>query len=173
MPRPRKYTNQTFTKRVDHEGGAHREHRKPAEPSFCTRCRAVYADGRWVAKTHARESVKKHSHWRPASETICPACIQIENGIVGGYLNISGEFQKAHAAEIKNLLTNESKKALEDNPLSRIVGTHEIPTGLRVETTTEHLAQRLGRALRKAFSGDVKYRFSHENKVARVNWHRD
>ena len=44
---------------------------------------------------------------------------------------------------------------------------------LTVTTTTEHLAQRLGRALEKAFSGDVLYDFSHENKLARVKWRRE
>jgi NMD protein affecting ribosome stability and mRNA decay len=172
MPATRKYTNQTFTKRVDHEGGARRESRKPSAASICNTCRAVYADGRWVARANVIAG-QKHPHWRPANETTCPACVQIKNGIVGGYLNISGNFRKAHAEEITNLLTNEANKALEDNPLSRIMTTREVGDDLLVETTTEHLAQRLGRALSRAFSGEVNYRFSHENKVARVSWHRD
>jgi hypothetical protein len=44
---------------------------------------------------------------------------------------------------------------------------------LTVSTTTEHLAQRLGQALEKAFDGSVHYDFSHENKLARVTWRRD
>jgi hypothetical protein len=42
-----------------------------------------------------------------------------------------------------------------------------------VTTTTPHLAQRLGHALEKAFSGRVHYDFSHENPLARVWWRRD
>ena len=49
----------------------------------------------------------------------------------------------------------------------------ETADELLVETTTEHMAQRLGHALSRAFAGKVTYDFSHENKVARVNWHRD
>ena len=44
---------------------------------------------------------------------------------------------------------------------------------LVLATTTEHLAKRLGQALEKAYSGKVHYDFSHENKLARVRWHRD
>lgn len=44
---------------------------------------------------------------------------------------------------------------------------------LMLSTTTEHLAQRLGHALEKAFDGKVDYDFSHENKLARVTWRRD
>jgi hypothetical protein len=42
-----------------------------------------------------------------------------------------------------------------------------------VTTTTEHLAQRLGHALEKSFGGNTHYEFSHENKLARVNWMRE
>lgn len=172
MRSAKRYTNQTFTKRVDHEGGEHREHGKPSEPAFCKTCGSVYADGRWTSKQNAT-TTKKHTHWRPGHETVCPACIQIENGLVGGYLTITGDFQKAHREEIERLIDNEASMALIDNPLSRIMRTRQAQDGLLIETTTEHLAQRLGHSLKSAYAGDVDYRFSHENKVARVNWHRD
>ena len=44
---------------------------------------------------------------------------------------------------------------------------------LTLATTTELLAQRLGRALEQAFGGSVSYDFSRENKLARVTWHHD
>jgi hypothetical protein len=52
------------------------------------------------------------------------------------------------------------------------MGWEETENQLVVKTTTEHLAQRLGHALEKAFDGDVCYDFSHENKFARVYWER-
>ena len=168
----KKYTTQTFTKKPDHEGGAHREPRKQSEPAFCSVCGSVYADSRWTTRESAK-SGKKHPHWRPGHETMCPACTQIQNGIVGGYLTISGGFPKSHRAEIERLMSNEAERALEDNPLSRIMRTVEKGDELVVETTTEHLAQRLGHSLRRAYAGEVTYRFSHENKIARVSWNRD
>lgn len=44
---------------------------------------------------------------------------------------------------------------------------------LTITTTTEHLAKHLGHALKRAYAGDVRYDFSHENKPARVYWHRE
>lgn len=166
------YTTQTYTKRVDHEGGLRRPPRKLAEPTSCQKCGAVYSDGRWVLRAMAHED-PKHKHWRPAEATICPACKQIESGAVGGFVTISGKFLKEHRDEIHSLINNEVGRTLEDNPLSRIMSLSEKSGRLIIETTTEHLAQRLGRALEKAYSGEVTYDFSHENKVARVNWHRD
>jgi NMD protein affecting ribosome stability and mRNA decay len=168
----KRYTNQTFTKRVDHEGGLHRPARKLAEPAACEKCGALYADGRWVDRDKAHESAQ-HENWRPSNRTTCPACKQIENHSVGGYVSISGEFLLGHRAEIENLVDNEAERAREDNPLSRIMTRQDDSGRVIIETTTEHLAQRLGRALKKAFDGEVSYDFSHENKVARVTWHRD
>jgi hypothetical protein len=42
-----------------------------------------------------------------------------------------------------------------------------------VTTTTEHLVERLGRAVRRAFGGTIDYGFSHGNKFARATWRRD
>ncbi|MBK7599097.1 MAG: hypothetical protein IPJ07_11510 [Acidobacteria bacterium] len=74
----------------------------------------------------------------------------------------------------KSYFHNEAERASEDNPLARIMGLDKEKDGaVTVRTTTEHLAQRLGHALEKAFSGDVRYDFSHENKLAHVWWKRD
>lgn len=172
MKSTKRYTNQTFTKRVDHEGGAHRPFAATAEPAVCKACGAIYADRRWASAKCVNES-PGHDHWRPAAVTICPACKQIESGVAGGYVTISGKFATAHHDEIDNLVANEVDRAAEDNPLSRIMKRTENDGRLQIVTTTEHLAQRIGHALAKAYDGDVTYDFSHENKVARVAWHRD
>ena len=88
-------------------------------------------------------------------------------------MTIGGTFIDRHREEIENLLTNEAERAGSDNPLSKIMTRRQTPAGLIVETTTEHLAQRIGHALKKAFHGEVSYQFSHENKVVRVSWVRD
>lgn len=172
MNKTRRYTNQTFTKRVDHEAGGQTIH-NPKKPAVCKKCGAVYANHRWAAK----EFVPLHElfeHWKPDTAVICPACRQIEQGAVGGYISLAGNFFEHHRGEIENLLKNEENRAIEDNPLSRIMRWHDEPDGrLTIETTTEHLAQRFGHVLEKAFDGKVKYDFSHENKVARVVWQRD
>lgn len=76
--------------------------------------------------------------------------------------------------DIERLLRNEAERAAEDNPLARIMlWKKNGDRKLTLSTTTEHLAQRLGHALEKAYDGEVEYDFSHENKLARVTWKRD
>jgi hypothetical protein len=94
-------------------------------------------------------------------------------GVAGGLVYVKGEFSIKHRAEIKRLLKNEAERDARDNPLARIMSWEDTDSQLVIKTTTEHLAQRLGHALEKAFDGNVRYDFSHENKFARVYWERN
>jgi hypothetical protein len=111
---------------------------------------------------------------RPAQITVCPACKQKRESIPAGFVHLDGTFLADHLVEIKRLLKNEADRAALDNPLGRIMQYDEGQSGrITITTTTEHLAERLGQALEKAFGGKVRYDFSHENKLARVYWRRD
>lgn len=173
MRSKKRYTNVTFTKRVDHEAGRHRPARAMREPEVCEGCGAVYANRRWAAPATAQGD-NAHKYWHPSHITVCPVCEQKRSGEPRGFVYLDGAFFVAHHEEIEQLLNNEAERAAEDNPLARIL---ESRSGdghkLTVTTTTEHLAQRLGHALEKAFGGKSRYDFSHENKLARVNWLRE
>jgi hypothetical protein len=170
----KEYTNEAWTKRVDHDAGRHRTRRAPAEPAVCKVCGDVYADRRWSAPDAERQS-GKHPHFRPPQTIICPACQRKADGVPSGYVHLEGAFLAAHRDEIERLLLNEAERAAQDNPTARIMDWKKDKKGeqLTLTTTTEHLAQRLGHALEKACSGKVRYDFSHENKLAHVYWHRD
>ena len=168
----KRYTNTTFTKRVDREAGRHRGKRAPSEPAVCAFCGALYFKRRWIRANS--EHGAEENHFRPARVTTCPACIQIQGGTPSGYVYVKGSFFIAHRAEVESLLRNEAERAAQDNPLGRIMLWKQNGDGkLTLSTTTEHLAQRLGHALEKASDGKVDYDFSHENKLARVTWWRD
>jgi hypothetical protein len=168
----KKYTNVTFTRRVDHDAGRHRTPRASKEARQCELCGAVYIKRRWVPVEVAVGN--KHQRYHPVEMTLCPACKQQKEGIPSGFVYLEGAFLADHRDEISRLLMNEADRAALDNPLAKIMGWEEGDGGrLTITTTTEHLAERLGQALEKAFDGKVRYDFSHENKLARVYWHRD
>jgi hypothetical protein len=161
------FSNTTFTKRVDRESGRHHAPRSMPEPGVCQQCGSIYKNRRWTAGNHVRITEGK------SRVVICPACKQENTGNVRGFVFLDGSFFVGHQNEIEKLLRNETERAAEDNVLSRIL---EWRRGdghkLTLTTTTEHLAQRLGHALEKTFGGEVRYDFSHENKLARVSWKR-
>lgn len=166
----KRYTNATFTKRVDHEAGRHRGSRGMTEPVICRECGALYVKRRWQSASGPINA--KH---KPVGARLvdCPACLQMRNGTPHGFVYLDGSFYVTHREEIEQLLRNEAARAEADNPLARIMEfTRGEDHKLTVSTTTEHLAQRLGYALEKAFAGHTQYDFSHENKLARVKWQR-
>jgi hypothetical protein len=171
MRTSKKYTNATFTHRVDHEGGAHRGPKALRGPLVCERCGAMYIKRRWTLTPPERTAgLEAIAAPRPA---ICPACRMIAEARFGGEVRISGAFAASHREEIERLIKGEAARAAADNPLARIVHIDRTGGRLIVRTTTEHLAKRLGQALHKALHGTVHYGFSHENKFAHVTWTRD
>jgi hypothetical protein len=168
----KRYTNVTFTKRVDHEAGRHRPPRAPHEPRVCERCGATYRYRRWRGgKALPRTGTAiEHTHGR----MLCPACIRIVSGAPCGYLVVKGRFLERHHDELLTVLHTEARRAATDNPLARVMTWQEDHgSTIALTTTTPHLVQRLGHALQKAYGGRVKYDFSHENTVARVTWERN
>lgn len=168
----KRYSNVTFTKRVDHEAGRHRPARAPAEPKACERCGAKYARRRW---TNGAAVLKQHEGPEPTrGRVLCPACLRIVSGAPCGYLRAGGRFLAHHHDDLAAALRAEAARAAADNPLARIISRHEIRgAAIELTTTTPHLAQRLGHALQKAYGGHVEYDFSHENTIARVTWMRE
>lgn len=165
MRSARPYTNTTFTHHDQHQ------ERTPAQPAVCPGCGAVYVKRRWSHSPGARARVSAAG--APLAVRVCRTCRQRTMGVPHGYLHIDGEFFPAHRAEMEHLLHNEVERAGADNPLHQVLGWEDLGSGtLLVTTSTEHLAQRLGHALQKAYDGDVHYGFSHENKLAHVWWHR-
>jgi hypothetical protein len=95
--------------------------------------------------------------------------MKIKDRYPSGELHIFG-VEPAERGEIVRILRNEEERARTKNPLERIMRLHMENGGWKIETTTEKLAQRLGRSLRKARGGKVAYKWGHNNKFVRVVW---
>ena len=83
-----------------------------------------------------------------------------------------GEFMRDHLEEIINLVRNNEKRAIYNNPLDRIISITSKDDGMEILTTTDKYAQRIGRVLKKSNKGTVEYKWSAGVKVARVTWSR-
>ena len=143
---------------------------KPDEVAICRECRSVFAGGRWQLESDAGRDIKEA---RKITEVLCPACQKIRDRIPGGVLTISGRFAVDHREEIVNLINHENSLAMKINPLERIMGIERSGNGMVVYTTNEKLAQKAGRALKKAYDGHVEYKWPEDRKLVRVNWRRD
>ena len=160
--------NTNYKKRVDVERDMYLPRRSPKGLLCCRGCGSVYYRRRWTLTPGLEVGNRAESGERIRS-VLCPACRKIHDHFPGGELRLIG-IALGEKEEILRLLRNEEKRAREKNPLERIMRVTMENGGLKAETTTEKLAQRLGRSLRKARGGKVSYKWSHNNKYARVVW---
>ena len=140
--------------------------------SVCGGCRAVYMNRRWYAEGDVYKAAINNN--REKVQVICPACLKIRDNFPGGIVTLKGDYVLPHKADLMNLVRNEEERARGLNPLERVIAIKENGFGsIVISTTNEKLAQRLGRAIKKAFHGEVAYHWSHDNKLVRVEWVRE
>jgi len=140
------------------------------EASICTSCHALYQNKRWffdeklAARLGGTEKVR---------QVLCPTCRKIKDSYPEGILTLSGDFFRERQPEIITLIKNEAARVSSRNVLDRVIKmTEEGKDRLVVETTTEKLAQRLGRAVYRAYKGKLDFRWAEMNRFVRVNWSR-
>ena len=165
-PAAKKYNTQ-YKKKVDVERDMYLPRSAPRETMQCSGCGAFYHRRHWTLVPPGNFSAQP-----PRRRTLCPACAKIRDHYPGGEVRLAG-IDSLERGEIARILRNEEERARAKNPLERIMRLEASRDGWRVETTTEKLAQRLGRAVHKARGGSVEYKWSHNNKFVRVIWQKD
>lgn len=178
MRKMKRYTVQSLKKK-EHVGDPYASHYPKTGFAICPECQSVYFHKRWtlpqptegtIIPQSPRASRKAGKPLMMPEFFLCPACQKIRDGYPEGYVSIQWPNWLTHKAEIMGLIHNEEKRASHVNPLERIMAIHTRSGGVDIETTTEQMAQRIGRDLVRAFHGKVQYKWSHKDKLARVQW---
>jgi len=155
---------------IENYGDPYITHVRPEEIRVCSECEAIYTGQRWYLKSQIESQKLKG---QKIHYTICPACRKTRDRSPGGIVQLSGAFLKEHKDDVLNLIRNEGDRAMAVNPLERIIDIEGSNTHYGVMTTNEKLAQRIGRSLHRAYDGEVTYKWSEDNKLVRVIWHRE
>jgi hypothetical protein len=90
-------------------------------------------------------------------------------------LDVEGGFAALHRDDLIGLLRNIEERERTNHPLKRIMSIEPKEDGFVVETTDGKLAHALGRALRKAYDGQLEQPQTTADKenLVRVRWVRD
>ncbi len=134
--------------------------RKWPEPTVCITCGAIFQNGRWSWRLSAGE----------ANKVSCPACKRVADGYPAGFLDIKGDFFGKHKNEILNLIQNEETMEKSQRPMERIIKIAKRDGGIKVTTTGIHLAQRIGKALSRAYQGDLTFQYGDSENIVRICW---
>ena len=138
------------------------ERGKPSGPAVCAGCGAVYQDGRWqwLAAPPGAQAVQ------------CAACRRTAEQMPAGYVELDGEFARAHRAELLELVRHLEAREKAEHPLQRIMAIDERDGGLTISTTDIHLARGIGEALQHAYKGQLDYHYPPDEYLLRVRWQR-
>jgi len=141
------------------------------EPTVCPTCGAIYHKKHWSIDENMLHEAKKKG--RTYSQK-CPACRKIEDGFAMGVIDLTGDFVREHMSDLINTIRSEERRAMEKNPLERIIKLGKLRSGgIHVETTTDSLALRIGRLLNRAYKGETKFDFHYGDKSIDIKWHRE
>jgi hypothetical protein len=136
--------------------------RKLPEPTRCPDCGAVYRRGRW-GWGRAPEG---------AHQARCPACRRIRDRFPAGYVTLSGPFFEEHRDEVLHRVRRCEGAERADHPIERIMAIERERGRTVVTTTDSHLARRIGLALRRAYKGELAFRYNKEDNLLRISWSR-
>ncbi len=147
---------------VEKRHDTYRNDEKWPDPTVCSRCHAVYSNGRWT--------------WNLVPESAnyieCSACKRIAENNPAGFIEIVGDFFNEHRNEILNLVRNIEKTESTEHPMERIMSIADRKESKIITTTGIHIARRIGDALFRAYEGSLDYKYEDSETRLRVIWER-
>ena len=141
----------------------YRRREKWPEPTQCSSCKAVFVGGRWTWS----------SSDQAVNNAVCPACQRIADRYPAGVVEIRGEFSKEHRTEILNLIHNLENAEKAEHPLERIMAISDEVDATVITTTGIHLARHIGKALARAYEGDLTMQYGDGEQSVHLSWERD
>lgn len=163
--------NPASRKNVTRETDPYTPMKAAPHAGVCPKCHAIRHGHRWVLDPETALAMLRRKEGVDISR--CPACRKIADGFPFGMVTLDGAFLAFHRDEILAIVRNEERRAMRVNPMARIMSLAGDGGHLEIETTDEKLAQRIGREVRKACSGDLEYTWSDDVKLLRVHWVRE
>ena len=137
-----------------------------SEPAACERCGAILSRRTWRRDRKVSAALLDRVTW-----TACPACRQASGTEYCGRVLIRGTFSVDQEEAIRQRIANVDAQAQRTQPERRVVSAERDGAVLEVLTTSQKLAHRVVRELKKSFRGRTSYRWSDDGSLFAV-WER-
>jgi NMD protein affecting ribosome stability and mRNA decay len=138
------------------------------DPTVCERCGAVFTRKTWRQGRKVDDDLLARAAW-----AVCPACKQTRGGEYFGRVVVRGAYAVANQAAIRRRIANVASRARFTQPERRVVSTEGDASILEVLTTSQKLAHRITRELKKTFGGRASYNWSDSDGALFATWQRD
>lgn len=136
----------------------------------CSDCGVVYFDKSW----HRSLLEEKQEHLKENRQfkfTLCPACKMKKDKIFEGEVVIKLKAQGLKVkADILNAVKNSDRQGQDWDPLDRVLWTEDKGDEVRIYTSENQLAVKIGKKLKSSFPGS-KLEIKHSGEdIIRVYW---
>lgn len=123
----------------------------------CEKCQAFY----WYKSWHRNlQDYPKLNENKNVKFTICPACQMIKNKQYEGEIlmyNVPSEM----LAGIRKLIDGYGQRALENDPMDRVISVRETGKTIEIRTTENQMAKRLAKKIGEVYRGKFTLSISH------------
>lgn len=157
------------TERLYEDRHTKQKKRTQAGKTICKRCGAIGMQKHWFVSSELAGEVKKNPLTR---YVVCPGCQRVEDQHFEGEVVLKSPMLLEHDEMFWGTLYHAAAKGYLHNPLSQVASIHVEEDTIRIVTTTCTLAERLGKAIHKAFKGKLKITPSKDEKFVFVKWQR-
>ena len=140
--------------------------RRAAEPAACESCGAVFSRRVWRQGRMVSHAFLDRVRW-----VRCPSCRQAGLATGLGRIVIRGSYAETNEALIRRRIANVAARAAYTQPQRRLTSVERRGDVLEVLTTSQKLAHRIVRELKKAFGGRVSYAWSNDGTLF-ATWQR-
>lgn len=141
--------------------------RQPGGTLICPRCRAISTHKRWFLNEPLYERLREESTMRLV---LCPGCQRIERREYEGEVHLRGPLLKEIQPQVMGLIAHLENQARQANPISRVASVEDCGREILIYTTTNSLAERIGRALHRAFKGQLRFQRLPGEHYSRICW---
>lgn len=132
----------------------------------CKTCGARFMKKHWV---HSADTKKTSGKDAKIAFTECPACRMKHDHTFEGEI-LMRSFEKTQKKEILRLIKNIGERAYLRDPMDRILETEDLGERMRITTSENQLALRMGKKIKSVFKGDLVIHWSKEDEVVRITW---
>lgn len=143
---------------------------KKGRVRICHECQAVSTAKRWYYNDAVRDKCQQSPG--ETDYTLCPGCTGIHGRLIGGFIDLKGEWDEGQKRDLLHLIEHVSRYSQRRNPANRIIALVERPGALYLETTTNWLAEHIGKEVHKAFPGELTLQWPKGDAVVRVYYER-
>jgi hypothetical protein len=133
--------------------------------SYCPTCGAVNFHKHWYIASDQERALRLDKN---ASQVLCPGCSRVEQQLYEGEVILANSSFSALSGEIVGLIKHTEGRCWHKNPTAKLAGATEEDGIVHVLTTTNFLAERIGKELKQAFKGNLEIK--RTDTFVRVYW---